>query len=292
MKRRSLLFLGGLFLVFLFAGSAVASEPEVGMMFGVAQIQNAVQGASREAVKGESLQPGDVIVVEGKGMVVVTEDDGSVQVRVTGDSALQYDGVSEDGAHQYTVPGGLSWFKVRPGTKLDVQTQTLVASVRGTEFGVSFSNGVASVAVLSGNVETRDSGGRTSTQDPGSSVSVSEGDLGMRGKFGDPGNSGNNDNKGNQGQGQNKGKSDTAGTPQGKAKGQSDDEDSGNQGKGQGQGNSNAGGNSGNSNAGGNSGNSNAGGNSGNSNAGGNSGNSNAGGNSGNSSAGGKGKDK
>jgi len=160
--------------------------PEVQMVFGAAEISNTVTGASRPLVQGDMLQAGDVIVVEGKGLVVLEEKDGTIRVRVTGGSSLGYDGVTPEGLNQYEVPDGMNWFKVTPGTELDVKTPTLVASVRGTEFGVMVADGIASVAVLSGAVETRDSIGRESMQGAGSSVSVSDMDMAIEEKIEGP----------------------------------------------------------------------------------------------------------
>jgi len=180
----------GLLLVFAAAGFSspvFASEvAEVGLVFGAAEITEAVTGVSRPAVTGETLKAGDVISVGGKGLVVVENVDGNIRVRATGGSSLKYEGSSPEGVNLYEVEDGLIWFKVTPGTKLDVTTQNLVASVRGTEFGVMVSDGISSLAVLSGSVETRDSMGRSTLQEPGTSVSVSTGDIQIEEKIEGP----------------------------------------------------------------------------------------------------------
>ncbi|MDO9508709.1 MAG: FecR family protein [Thermovirgaceae bacterium] len=235
-----------------------ASGPEVNLVFGAAEITNSVTGVSRPVSQGESLEAGDVIVVESKGLVVMEEKDGSVKVLATGGSTLRFDGVTPDGQNQYEVPDGLIWFKVTPGTKLDVKTPTLVASVRGTEFGVMVSQGLASVAVLSGNVSTRDSIGRESTSGPGYSVSVSVTDITIEQRFEGPRREKEKQQQGSQGQGSGSATGEEAsgetGSPgnSGSAPGQTG-ESPGKSGSAPGQ-SGDSPGNSGNSNAGGNSG--------------------------------------
>ena len=182
-----------------------------------------------------------------------------------------------------------------------VKTPYLVATVKGTQFGVTVNEGGASVSVTEGVVGV-DAGDGSPEADvtPGQTASVSSGaGRGVDVKSTPAGSvpSGLIESMDKRapaaanapvGPGTNRGRGNTSpGTSQGSGNSSSA---SSNSNAGGNSGNSNAGGNSGNSNAGGNSGNSNAGGNSGNSgnsNAGGNSGNSNAGGNSGNSNAGG-----
>ncbi len=178
-----------------------------------------------------------------------------------------------------------------------VKTPYLVATVKGTQFGVTVGENGASVSVTEGVVGV-DAGDGSPEADvtPGQTASVSPGagpgvDVNATPAGSVP--SGLIESLGKRaapaadapvGPGANRGRGNT--TP-GVSQGQGTSSNAGGN-----SGNSNAGGNSDNSNAGGNSGNSNAGGNSGNSNAGGNSDNSNAGGNSGNSNAGGNGGGK
>ena len=156
-------------------------------LVGKAEVYDAVQKQWKPATVGEELLEGAKIRTEPNSLATLQSAQGQVEIRVTEKTTISYG--AEPGKEPKNVPPGkkvetyrmnqgTGWYKVKPGTPLDVTTPVLVASVRGTEFGVSVTeNGTSSVSVASGTVGVTDALGNTQSLTTGMSITVSATDT-------------------------------------------------------------------------------------------------------------------
>ena len=156
-------------------------------LVGKAEVYDAVQKQWKPAALGAELPEGAKLRTDSGSLVTLHSAKGQVEVRVTEKTTLSYG--AEPGKEPRNVPPGkvpetyrmdqgTGWYRVKPGTPLDVATPVLVASVRGTEFGVAVTeNGTSSVSVTGGTVEVTDALGNTQTLGTGMSTTVSATDV-------------------------------------------------------------------------------------------------------------------
>jgi hypothetical protein len=172
--------LGGLgLLLSLASASPLWAAAKVTAVAGKAEIYDAVQKQWKPAKVGEEIPVGGGLRADSGSRATISSAGGGVTVQVTQKGRIAYGGTSGDqGVETYRMEQGAGWYKVRKGTKLDVQTPVLVASVRGTEFGVAVEeDGTSSVAVTGGSVDVTDATGKTQSLGAGMSTTVSAAEM-------------------------------------------------------------------------------------------------------------------
>jgi hypothetical protein len=127
-----------------------------------------------DLMPGLIVAPGDRIVVEGTGHVILTDEDLDVRVRAGDYSEVRFKGEDENKSLQFDVNTGKVNFTIVPGNKLDVKTPHMVASVRGTEFTVEVTAAATELSVAEGQVEARDNSGRSESVSTGQTTTADE----------------------------------------------------------------------------------------------------------------------
>ncbi len=172
-----------LMLAFLWPTVGLAEDPKIIKIIGKAEILKVARAQKRPAVTGQQLQPGDKLRVIGKGLVIVRQNDVVNNAWVTHDSELEYMGTDRgDQTEKFAVPQGVIYFEIKKGSKLDVQTTHLVASVRGTEFITHAKSKASRVRVISGKVKVCDASGRSELLHGGMRISATKKGLGLKAK--------------------------------------------------------------------------------------------------------------
>lgn len=98
---------------------------------------------------GFAVKATDVIKVEGGSRVSIILKDGSV-IRLEGGSVMEI-----TGSGSYKLLSGKMWSKVEPvavNSKWEVETPTIVAAVRGTQFNIRYTESSSGVSVYKGKV--------------------------------------------------------------------------------------------------------------------------------------------
>lgn len=171
MTTRMLPILAACFALLCFSTGALAEGPKVLHVSDKATIVKDA-GQTATAVAGMPLSPGDAIRVDGPGYAVITDKASDTHVRVERLSITRYKGKDPETGATYTVPDGTVRFTVKPGTKLEVRTPHMVASVRGTEFVTEVTRAGTTLAVDSGLVQTGDRAGNSESVGSGSTVAA------------------------------------------------------------------------------------------------------------------------
>jgi hypothetical protein len=164
----------------IFWGSSIAiteaqaqNEATILKVAGKAEIL--AQGRRLPARQGQKLLPGQSVQLIGGGEVLLTSNNGKVQVRVLDNTTVKFDGdvvansqpwdsssryqktssSSPKEAPQFSVPVGKLEFRVEPGQELRVVCPLIMAAVRGTVFVVTVDlDGTSTVNTIEGRVAT------------------------------------------------------------------------------------------------------------------------------------------
>jgi hypothetical protein len=147
------------------AADAAAAEPAVGAVTGIkgAVFREQPGGARGPLALGDPVFLTDVIVTEGGGKARIQLNSGSI-VSV-GEGARVGIAAYQSTDNQYSTrlspaAGALRVFvnSVLPGGRFEVETETAVAAVRGTDFVVDATPEKSSVAAIDGTVAVRGAG--------------------------------------------------------------------------------------------------------------------------------------
>ena len=170
-----------LMFVLLWPTVGLAEDPKVIKIIGKAEILKVAEAQTQQAAVGQQLQPGDKLRVSGKGLVIIRQPNVVTNAWVTHDSELEYLGKDRsDQTGKFAVPQGIIYFEIKKGSKLDVQTTHLVASVRGTEFITHAKSNESHVRVISGKVKVSDPSGKNEMLRGGMRISATKNGLGLK----------------------------------------------------------------------------------------------------------------
>ncbi|OEU71077.1 MAG: hypothetical protein BA864_11375 [Desulfuromonadales bacterium C00003093] len=166
----------------LFSGTAFAQGPKIIKISGKAEILKSTDKKPVPARLNYELKPGDRIQVVGKGYVVIQKkksgffssfSKASYRIFISRASRLKYLGKSYMApVEKFFTSMGRIRLKIRKGNHLDVNTPTMVAGVRGTDFVVDVKPSTGKVSVVSGLVSVTDNKGKTVMVGPGESITA------------------------------------------------------------------------------------------------------------------------
>ena len=139
-----------------FAANGCAQAPAGTVMISVRDVSVIPEGDVKRPLKaGDEINEGDLIVT-GRGSYVRVELANGTQVKI-GEKAKY----SVNSVEDTRVDIGSVWASIFKGTKFNLRTPTVVASVRGTELSISVAeDGLTDVIVFAGMVEVSNEYGR------------------------------------------------------------------------------------------------------------------------------------
>lgn len=178
-------FVAALIMTFL-TGAALASESIVGSILAArGTVSLDMAGVQQPVAAGAPVHLGDTIVTAA-GKVKIALDDGSI-ISVGENSRLRIVGYDATSGNVKTrvglISGALRLFvaKVTPSGKFEVETETAIAAVRGTDWMIEATPDLTSVALVSGVVAVSGRDGQSQTpvvlDSPGQGTDVRRGEA-------------------------------------------------------------------------------------------------------------------